>query len=291
MASLPPQASHRRSSPAEPSSSASSSDHEVTHNVAQPERQSQSTNKDNTQSLILDQSSGMHFEDGTAEQSASNALEAAKEREPRHCWICLQDEGDEGSDNLEWRSPCPCNLQAHEECMLEWIADLEAPNTRKGRLPGKILCPQCKAEIRVDRPRDIIVATVDLLNGIGRLLILPTGLGAVLGCLYSGSLAYGMNAVYLVSGGDYGWEYFMKSREYASIFQLLLGQRIHRSMLKVFRITDPFMPISGPADMKVYLGLPLIAPALILSRTSLADNAFAVLPITVSQLSGPVRIT
>lgn len=288
MASLPPQASQRRPSPTEQSYAASASNLDVEHDDSPPRMQSDSTNIENSQPLVLAQSGGVTFEEKTAAKSTPETptagAAAATESEPRHCWICLQDEDEEGSDNSTWRSPCPCNLRAHEECMLEWIADLEAPNTRKGRPPGKILCPQCKAEIRVERPRDIIVTTMDLLNSAGRVLILPTGLSAMFGCLYSGSFVYGMNATYLVFGRDCGWEFFSKGRKYASVLQILLGDRLYRAMIKGLKITDPFMPISGPANMGVFLGLPLIAPALILSRTSMADNAFAVLPITVSQL-------
>lgn len=278
MASLPPQTPQRRSSPTEQSSSAATSDHEV----AQPEGQSNSANKDSSQSVMPNQSDTVHSEDSTTTQSTANTAAAAREPEPRHCWICLQDEGDEGSDNWTWRSPCPCNMQAHEDCMLEWIADLEAPYTRKGRPPGKILCPQCKAEIQVERPRDVVVSAMDLLNSIGRVLILPAGLAAFLGCLFSGSFVYGANSVFLVCGSDYGWKLFSTSREYTSTLQMLLGDRLHRAMMKTLKITDPFMPISGPTNLTTFFLLPMIAPALILSRTSLADHAFAVLPISVS---------
>ena len=151
MASLPLQASQRRPSPTEHSGSASTSAHEVAQD------RSDSTNKENSRSLVV----ALPIRSATSAAAAAAAHEATPKTEPRHCWICLQDEDEEGSDNSAWRSPCPCNLQAHEECMLEWIADLEAPNSRRGRPLSKILCPQCKAEIEVERPRDIIVSTVD----------------------------------------------------------------------------------------------------------------------------------
>jgi hypothetical protein len=272
MASLPPQASQRRPSRAEQSST---SDHEAIQDAAQAGDQPESTDKENSRSLIV----------ALPMRSAPNAATAAAAEpkpEPRHCWICLQDEDDEGSDNTAWRSPCPCNLQAHEECMLEWIADLEAPNSRRGRPPSKILCPQCNAEIQVERPRDIIVSTVDLLNRTGRALILPAGFSALFGCLYSGSLVYGLNSLYLVFGSDYAEQLVRRHSQDISIVRKLLGNRMYRAMLKLTEFTDPFMPMSDLLSLEMFVGLPMVAPALILSRTRLADYVFAILPVPVS---------
>ena len=65
---------------------------------------------------ILDQSTFVQNQKQTRDQV-----------EPRRCWICLQDESEDITHTSEWRSPCKCKLQAHEECLLEWIADLETP--------------------------------------------------------------------------------------------------------------------------------------------------------------------
>ena len=166
--------------------------------------------------------------------------------------------------------------------MLEWIADLEAPNSRRGRQPSKILCPQCKAEIQVERPRDIIVSTVDLLNRTGRALILPAGFGALFGCLYSGSLVYGLNSLYLVFGSDYAEELVRRHSENISIVRKLVGNRVYRFVFKLTEFTDPFMPMSNLLSLEMFVGLPMVAPALILSRTGLADYVFAILPVPVS---------
>lgn len=166
--------------------------------------------------------------------------------------------------------------------MLEWIADLEAPNSRRGRPPSKILCPQCKAEIRVERPRDVIVSTIDLLNKTGRTLILPAGFSALFGCLYSGSLAYGLNSLYLVFGSDYAEDLVRRHSEDISVVRKLIGNRMYRVILKLTEYTDPFMPMSDFLSLEMFVGLPMVAPALILSRTRLADYVFAILPVPVS---------
>jgi hypothetical protein len=170
--------------------------------------------------------------------------------------------------------------------MLEWIADLEAPNSRRGRPPSKILCPQCKAEIQVERPRDIIVSTVDVLNKTGRALILPAGFSALFGCLYSGSLVYGLNSLYLVFGSDYVDELVRRHSRDVSIVRKLIGNRPYRFLLTLTEFTDPFMPMSDLLSLEMFLGLPMVAPALILSRTRLADFVFAILPVPVSYCFG-----
>ena len=166
--------------------------------------------------------------------------------------------------------------------MLEWITDLEAPNSRRGRPPRKILCPQCKGEIQVERPRDIIVSAVDLLNITGRALILPAGFSALFGCLYSGSLVYGFNSLYLVFGSDVAEELVRRHSEDVSIVRKLIGNRVYRLILKLTEFTDPFMPMSDLLSLEMFVGLPMVAPALILSRTRLADYVFAILPVPVS---------
>jgi len=282
MASLPPQASQRRHSPPRQSSSEFTSEPEVIQDLAQADSQSDSTNNENSRSLVVT----LPIRSAANAAAATAAHAATPKLEPRHCWICLQDEDEEGSDNSAWRSPCPCNLRAHEECMLEWIADLEAPNSRRGRPPSKILCPQCKAEIQVDRPRDVIVSTWDILNKTGRVLILPAGFSALFGCLYSGSLVYGLNSLYLVFGSDYADELIRQHSRDVSIIRKLFGNQAHRFFLKLTGFTDPFMPMSELLSLEMFLGLPMVAPALILSRTRLADFIFAILPVPVSYCFG-----
>jgi len=92
----------------------------------------------------------------------------------KRCWICFEDETDDTPQSSPWRSPCPCALTAHEACLLDWIADKEAPtSTRTTVAPVKIECPQCKAEIHLARPRSRVVEMVGALEKESRKLILP----------------------------------------------------------------------------------------------------------------------
>ena len=84
----------------------------------------------------------------TAQPSPPNRSNTTQSiREPRHCWICLTDEGSDSTTN-DWRSPCSCNLTAHEECLLQWISETESTSRKEGLPRQKIQCPQCKSEIR-----------------------------------------------------------------------------------------------------------------------------------------------
>ncbi|OBT55194.1 hypothetical protein VE04_03740 [Pseudogymnoascus sp. 24MN13] len=197
--------------------------------------------------------------------------------EPRHCWICLQDEGDDSPEHSQWRSPCPCNLQAHEECLLEWITDIQAQPSGGTSMSKKVLCPQCKSEIKVERPIELVVAVTDLISAIGQQLLFPTGAGMLLGCLYSGSMVYGFNAIELVFGGEEGRRMLFAARETPSLIRQILPGAVIDCFFTVLRMTDPFVPTSG--GTWVFGVAPLIAPALLLSRTHIADRTFSMVPL------------
>ncbi len=204
--------------------------------------------------------------------------------EPRHCWICLTDEGIDSTDN-NWRSPCPCNLHAHEECLLEWISDLESA-ARKDGTNSKILCPQCKSEIKVERPSEIFVLLEELFSAIGRQIMLPAGVLMIGGVLYSGSMVYGFNVLEQVFGADAGRELFRgvppPSAGTGRLLEAMpkVALKIHEAMKKAVRAFAPFFPQFN--DSYLFWVSPLIAPALLLSRTSLFDTAFSALPLPVS---------
>ena len=119
-----------------------------------------------------------------------------------HCWICLNDSTEDDPANLPvWRHPCSCNLTAHETCLLDWVADLENPkNHKRSPPPDKILCPQCKSEIKIARPNSYIVAGVRGLDRTLGRLVLP-GLGlTILGTIYAGLTIHGFYTVLIVCG-------------------------------------------------------------------------------------------
>jgi len=100
-----------------------------------------------------------------------------------------------------WRSPCICSLTAHESCLLDWVADLENPTKNNKRKPRpQILCPQCKSEIKISRPRNLVVDTYRALDYTAGTLVWP-GLGlGLLTSLYAGAWLHGFHSVQLVFG-------------------------------------------------------------------------------------------
>jgi hypothetical protein len=120
----------------------------------------------------------------------------------KKCWICICDSTeDDPAKPPKWRSPCGCNLTAHEDCLLDWVADLENPTNRKRNPPpSKILCPQCKSEIKIARPTNYIVETVRALDRtIGKLVIPGLGL-SLFGTIWTGFCIHGITAVHIVFG-------------------------------------------------------------------------------------------
>ncbi|KAL3427871.1 hypothetical protein PVAG01_01380 [Phlyctema vagabunda] len=200
--------------------------------------------------------------------------------EPRECWICREDDTDEGPEqSSEWRSPCPCSMQAHEACLLQWITDIETQRSADV-LPSQIVCPVCKSPYQIERPRDYIVVATDTVRNFARSMIFPTAVSTVLGTTYSGFMIYGINSLHLVFGLEHA-RYIMSpsSRDLMvrnSMSQNPVSLLVHGAM----KIMDPFFPnTDSVANWKLFVGLPLIAPALVLSRIRLADPIFAFLPV------------
>ncbi|KAI9738985.1 MAG: hypothetical protein M1818_005299 [Claussenomyces sp. TS43310] len=268
MSALQSQSSQQRPSSIEHPNASSESYQESDGSAPQSTSPSPSTRSSNVQDVLLNPSKGQSSSEGLADA----ATQTASEDETRRCWICLQDEND-GPDQ-EWRSPCPCNLQAHSECLLEWIADLEASSSHTPS--EKIHCPQCKSEIHVARPRDYLVNAMDFFRLIARKMIFPAGSGAVVGVLYSGSMVYGANVMTLVFGSDDAQR--ILSQGSTPGLHAMAADRWFYYFREIQRFTDPFLPLPS-FNWKVFAGLPSIAPALILSRTSLADHVFAILPV------------
>lgn len=167
--------------------------------------------------------------------------------EARKCWICFTDETEDTPASSAWRSPCPCALVAHESCLLDWVADLEAPNSRKRATSNKILCPQCKSEIVVARPRSLTVEAVNAIERITGRLVVPGLVLTVLGTMYTGCLVHGISTIYTVFGVED-------------------AQRLLDDIPK-------FKP------WKLFLGVPSIPVLLILARTRMADNLLPAIPI------------
>lgn len=264
MASLPPQrAAPRRSSPeqiqAEPSQPRATSDND---------QATSSTSEDFT----IPSRSDTTTESIPETQTVARPSLRREETDLKKCWICFADESEDTPQTSRWRSPCPCALVAHEECLLDWIADMESPSSRKRSLaPPKLLCPQCKTEIHLARPWDPVVELVKSLDRATAKIVGPAAVFIALNTIQLAFTEHGIHSIFAVFGSE-----------------------------DAHRITDPFVNPDRRAELwtlpqfiqdvgehwRLRLGLPLITPMLILSRTSLADSILPVLPIVFFATQG-----
>lgn len=220
----------------------------------------QSTSSEDSQTMLLNHPSSSESSPKPEAQqqrapSRPKPQSAPSTKEPRKCWICFGDETEDSPTSSQWRSPCPCALTAHEACLLDWVADLEAPAKRT---PAKIECPQCKAKITIARPRSPIVEAVRAIErATGRLLI-PFVLVTLAGTVITGCMMHGFSTVYLIFGPE----------DAERLLSIDNGLRISSK----WGFTLPFIPM-----------------ALIASRTSYADNLLPIIPIFYFASNAPRR--
>ncbi|KAJ5158495.1 Zinc finger RING-CH-type [Penicillium coprophilum] len=179
---------------------------------------------------------------------SSKPSQASDEDEPRKCWICYTDETEDSPLNLEWRSPCPCALTAHEACLLDWLADMENPRSRKSNGGVTMQCPQCKTEIVVTRPRSYVVDMMRLAERLAGRLVLPGMMFTVAGTVWAGCCAHGVYSMYLIFGTDEARQIMEETME-------------------------------GPWNPGMNIGLPLIPLVLIFSRTRYAEGLLPAIPV------------
>ncbi|KAI9864427.1 MAG: hypothetical protein M1824_005130 [Vezdaea acicularis] len=193
-----------------------------------------------------------------SQDAIATAINADTDDEPRKCWICFSDETEDTPTTSEWRSPCPCALTAHEDCLLDWIASEQNPLSRKRKgTHGKMLCPQCKSEIIVIREPSIVVDIAEIVDRIGRYAVIPTLIIIAGGCIWAGATYHGVKTIYQIFG-----------REDAE---------------RILDIRAGTLPGARPRDIvrawRTIIGLPLIPVALILSRTDVAEPILPALPL------------
>lgn len=199
--------------------------------------------------------------------------------EPRKCWICFSDETEDGPETSSWRTPCQCALTAHESCLLDWIADMEAPSSpRTAASPKEIRCPQCKSEIFLSRPRNRFVETVGLMEKTAGKLLWP---GVFFGLSYSfflGCSHHGAHTIRMIFG-RFDAEAILAPSQQPSVIEKELRQTLPRlfpPLAESFFQAGFFRSWRG---LRVEFGLPLIPMALIASRTKFADPILPILPI------------
>ncbi|KAL4810436.1 hypothetical protein BDV18DRAFT_131006 [Aspergillus unguis] len=255
MASLPSFSafSRPRSSDTAPPA-ASSSQSEQQHNVS------------NSSNEVSEESETVVFSKSVAEEVGKPDVQIVSQcanppalDDPRKCWICYTDETEDTPLNAEWRSPCPCALTAHEGCLLDWLADLENPRARKrtGR-QAKMVCPQCKTEIIVARPRSYIVDVVRLVERFAGRLVLPGMVFTLAGTVWAGCCAHGVYSMYFVFG----------TTEAKSILE---------------------EAADGTWNSGLNLGLPLIPLVLIFSRTRYAEGLLPAIPVLFFATHNPAH--
>lgn len=193
----------------------------------------------------------------------------------KKCWICFSDESEDGPETSAWRDPCPCALVAHEACLLDWIADMESPTSRKRTLgPPAIVCPQCKSDIKLVRPRDPVVEVVRALERLAAKAVAPAALTVAFGAVVHACAVHGLYTI-------------------TSIFGPQDSKRILQPLI------NDFWSAARPIDQlrsfmqhwRLRVGLPLITPLLILSRSTLADSILPVLPIVFFATQGDTSDT
>ena len=191
------------------------------------------------------------------QQSRPKAQASTSTSEPRKCWICLQTEDEDTPTSSKWRSPCPCALQAHDDCLLDWVAEVQRPKPGE-TASQKVECPQCKSPISIWRPRSYVGDFVYHLVRISDRLVLPTTALTLAGGMLYGCYLHGLSTVYIVFG----------TRDADHLLGVSDGHGMHSNLDVV---------------------LPIIPIALILSRTSRVDNFIPVLPIFYLIASRPSR--
>ncbi|KAI1641210.1 hypothetical protein F4809DRAFT_216220 [Biscogniauxia mediterranea] len=168
----------------------------------------------------------------------------------RRCFVCLVDEP-EATLPSDWATPCACSLEGHQECLLAWVADLEAQ-------AKEVKCPVCKSKITVTERWDLAVQ----LNHFLVRKLSKWSPKILLGFIASGALVsssvYGVQALDWFAGTDATIAFLFKSEDVS------LGQFMRQH---IFSRHKP-----SPTVNILHLSiLPFIAPALVLNRLSLGE--------------------
>lgn len=260
MASTPRQTSSQQ----HPSEQATASPAPDTSSTHQQRRSSipQSSTSESSSTVLLNHPSSSESspkpEDHSAEpQSRPKAQTAVSSVEPRKCWICLEAETEDTPTSSQWRSPCACHLQAHESCLLDWVAEVERPKPNSPA-SSKVQCPQCKTPIRVARPRSIIT---ELVRGVSRIqgrAMIPITAIVLIGGITYGCYIHGYYSVYIIFG--------------AQDADRVLG-------------AGPGHSLNNNLEWL----LPLIPVTLLVSRTHYLDSFLPILPLFYFAVAHPTR--
>ena len=267
MASIPPQpaASQRRSSPSEqtsypPSGLSRTSSRDVT------------TTSVESQPVLLNNPESKQSEPQPSQDPATaSAAPPAEEPDVRKCWICMGDETEDTPMAGVWRSPCPCALTAHESCLLDWVADMEAPSSSRNTVTSsKVQCPQCKNEIVLSRPRNPVVKGVNLLERVAAYAVAPGVITVVSYTISQACETHGINTIYSLFGPDDGDRILRPILDRKPIFTGFREPLISHAKHVAERFSQ---------NWRLDIGVPLIPAILVVSRMSFADRFLPMLPV------------
>lgn len=160
------------------------------------------------------------------------------------CWICYLDASE--TPGQRWVNACPCTLEAHETCLLEWITREEHEGRSKD---GKLKCPQCKATITTQEPYDVVYAIRNLLHRT---------YSRISPAILAGTLATGS----IVGSAWYGYQAFAIFAGHEQAERWVFGRDFRPSspmvMLKLFALSHvgPGLVIARLIPRVEYLILP-----------------------------------
>lgn len=150
---------------------------------------------------------------------------------------------------------------------------MEAPSSRRraGTRAGKVLCPQCKSEIIIQRPKSYVVEGVRAIERMTGSLLLP-GFALVTGtALYSTLTLAGTHTIYQIFGTEDALQILGPLYEIPNPRVASVAMRTLEHLRQHWRLD---------------LGLPLIPTVLVASRTTFADSFLPFLPLIFFVSSG-----
>ncbi|KAK8027976.1 hypothetical protein PG991_005032 [Apiospora marii] len=211
-----------------------------------------------------------HRETSNVEPAATLSPAQDAPDDVNRCFICLEDEP---PTNLPagWVTPCTCSLEGHQQCMLTWVADLEA----QGK---EIKCPVCQSPIQVlDRWDPAVQLSDEVMRSLSNMspFVLLSFLGG--GALVS-SAFYGMHALEIFAGPEAALRYVFKSRaEYTDYWSIAMSKVKETLPALIPQEEDATRAVrygpdgEGKVNVLHFLSLTMIGPALVLNRLYLGN--------------------
>ncbi|KAK0383003.1 hypothetical protein NLU13_8919 [Sarocladium strictum] len=167
---------------------------------------------------------------------------------PRRCFICLNDQLPSDPPDI-WVDPCPCTLEAHQDCMQSWVTDCERSNK-------PLRCPVCKSDIHLVTPFDPVLALNEAFtrrfNRASPLLLL-TGSSMGLGLALE---AYGIGAMWAVAGREATWKFILGE---SMKFDAAAGGQVQKRALVLMSAAPVLLTNKLLPSLSMKLALPFVS--------------------------------